>query len=443
MAAQAPAPKLFREPARTGAVQCPSCGGPITLKGFGAVEQVSCPYCGSELAPADSGALQIVQQAARQRQPSVLPLYARGTLDGHEWEIIGIVWRQCEVDGIVYPWQEFLLYNPYRGYRYLIFQMTDGQWSLGQALPGAPKAQLTGHKSVRFKKQSFKHFQSSVAKVSYVEGEFPWQVRVGDTAVAHDYVAPPVGVSIEEQRTADGGSDVNFTQMKYIAAAEVWKAFGMKGSAPSTSGVGNLQPNPWTKDAKWVWLSFLVLLVLYIGAVALYVQGRDTKVVFDDRDLSLEPFSKEITIGKDGEDTTLDVTFSARPLSNQWAYVDVMLISQVSEEAIGIGATAEEWHGVSGGESWREGSQSQTVTVGGVPGGKYLLQIVPQAGAAAGQPAPTDLELAVKIEQDVVLLRYLVLPLIVILLFPFLNFVLGRIFEGRRWANSDYAPSTD
>lgn len=445
MAAHPPqaAPKLFREPARTAPVQCPACGGPITLKGFGAIEQVSCPYCGSELSPQQSGALQILVQYQRARQPSVLPLYTRGTLDGIEWEIIGIVWRQCEVDAVTYPWQEFLLYNPYKGYRWLVYQMTDGHWSLGEALPGAPKALSTAHRSVRFKKKTYKHFQTAVAQVTYVEGEFPWQIRHKDHAVAHDYVSGTEGLSIEEQATEEGGSDVNFTRMRHIEGAQVWKAFGMQGSPPRTSGVGMLQPNPWTRGSGVLWISFGVLLLLWLAASFLYVQGRTNKVVFEKNDLTLEPFSQQIELGQKGERTTLDLHFSAQPLSNAWAYVDVMLISPVSEEAIGIGATAEEWHGVSGGESWREGDQSVTVTVGGVEGGTYLLQIVPQAGAEAGKPTPTDLKLAVKLEQDVVLARYILAPLVIILAFPLLNFLLGRIFEGRRWANSDYAPSTE
>ena len=99
-------------------MQCPACGGPITLKGFGAIERVVCPYCGSELTPEESGALRLLQAVQRQRRPSALPLQARGTLDGVQWEVIGIVWRECRVDGIVYPWQEFLLFNPYKGYRW-------------------------------------------------------------------------------------------------------------------------------------------------------------------------------------------------------------------------------------------------------------------------------------------------------------------------------------
>ncbi len=444
MAAHPPqaAPKLFREPARTGAVQCPACGGPITLKGFGAVEQVSCPYCGSELKPEDSGALQVLRQYQRQRQQSVLPLGVRGTLKGTEWEIIGIVWRQCEADGVVYPWQEFLLYNPYKGYRWLVYQVTDGHWTIGQSLAGAPQTQVSGHRSVEFKKKAYKHFQTSVAQVTYVEGEFPWQVRHGDHAIAHDYVAPPHGISIEEQATEDGGSDVNFTSMDHLEGAEVWKAFGIQGAAPSTTGVGALRPNPWTTGAKWIWLSFGILLLLWLGASALYLGGRDNKVVLEKSGLaSTEPFSQEIQIGEDGKTTTVDFRFSAKPLSNQWAYVDVMLISPVSEEAVGFGATAEQWHGSSGGESWREGSSTETITIGGIKGGKYLLQITPQVGAKAGQPKPTDIKLNVRLRQDVVLTRYIVLPLLVILAFPLINFVLGRSYEARRWANSDYAPS--
>src|SRR6187402_675266 len=97
MQTAAAAPKLFREPAQAHAVQCPACGGPITLRGFGAVEQVSCPFCGTDLAPEESGALSVLRAAQRQRRPSALPLQARGTFDGHEWEIIGIVWRECRV----------------------------------------------------------------------------------------------------------------------------------------------------------------------------------------------------------------------------------------------------------------------------------------------------------------------------------------------------------
>lgn len=454
MAAQAPsAPrKLFREEAQTGAINCPSCGGPIELHGFGAVEQVNCPYCGSELAPQDSGDLQIVQAAQRARRESALPLHARGTFpaaDGkskpEEFEIIGIMWRECRVDGVVYPWQEFLLYNPYIGYRYLMFTMTDGSWAIGQTLDGAPQLETgMGHRKVSFAKEKFKHFQTSVAIVSYVEGEFPWQARVGDQAVTHDFVKPPFSMSIEEAAT-EAGQDVNFTKMRHIDGAEVWKAFKLPGQPPRSSGVAMIQPNPYQQGRALTWILLAVMLVAWLVASIVYVDGRSNEVIVSESNLAVtDTISEEVEIGTKGELTTVEFDFKASGLSNAWAYAEVMLISQESEDAVGFGATAEEWHGVSGGESWREGDQSPSVTVGKIPGGKYTLQITPSAGQqGAGSVAPAGLKLGYTLRQNVVLGRYIVLPFFIIFGFPIFFWLLGRLYEGRRWSNSDYVSSSD
>jgi hypothetical protein len=435
--------KLFREEAQTGAVSCPACGGPITLHGFGAVEIVNCPYCGSECSPSDSGELQLLQQAMRQRRQSALPLHHRCTFDGIEWELIGIVWRETTVDGVVYPWQEFLLFNPWHGYRYLVYTMTDGAWMIGGALDGAPKLESgLGHRRVSFKKDKYKHFQSSVAIVSYVEGEFPWQVHVGDRAMTHDYIAPPHCVSIEETASEDG-QDVNSTRMRWIAREEVWKAFKLPGVPPLARGVGMAQPNPWRKGRALTWIMLAALLGLWVVASVIYVGGRSNKVIFQKNGVTeLAPISEEIEVAGNGK-TTLEFELHAKGLSNAWAYVDVMLVAQDSEDAIGFGATAEEWHGVDGGESWTEGNTNPTVTVGGVPAGKYLLQITPSAGqeGAAAEVPPTGLVLDMRLEQDVVLLRYLLIPFFIIFGFPILYWILALVFEGRRWQNSDYASS--
>lgn len=446
MAAAAPPsapPKLFREEAKTGSVSCPSCGGPIVLKGFGAIERVLCPYCGSELSPQDSGELDLLQKAQRQRRQSVLPLHAKGELDGELWELIGITWRECNVDGITYPWQEFLLYNPYRGYRYLIFQMTDGHWTLGQVLDGAPQVQAgLGHKRLVFKKDKYKHFQTSMAVVSYVEGEFPWQVHVGDQAVAHDYVAPPYSVSIEEAYGPEG-QDVNFTKMRHMTGQEIWQAFKLQGSPPPTSGVGMCQPNPWRKGRWLTRVSFVALLVVWFFATIAYISARDVRLVHSRQNASLtEPFTEEVEIKADGP-TTVEIEMSAGSLSNAWAYLDVMFISQEREEAIGAGITAEEWHGVSGGESWREGDRSPTVIIGDVKPGKYVLQVVPQGGTQAAKTPPAGVTYDLFIKEDVVLVRYVLIPLLVIVFFPFMYWLFGAVFEGRRWQNSDYAAQSE
>lgn len=448
-----PAKKLFREPAQTDSVKCLSCGGPIALKTFGARQRVVCPHCGSTLAPADSGALALLEAASRAHQQSILPLHARGTLDGVEWEITGICWRRCVVDGVAYPWQEFLLFNPLHGFRWLIYSLTDDHWSLGWNLDGAPEILQGGHHRVRYAGTTYKHFQGAVAVVTYVEGEFTWEVHVGDKADVNDFVAPPFGLSIEQSSGPDG-VELQFTAQRWLAPKDVWTAFNQPGKPPKAHGVAATQPNHWSAMQRSLWLSCLVFLVAWWALSTMVANDRPGRVAFDQANISFdEPFSQEITIGKDGEHTAIELRFTARPLEQSWAYAEVMLVNLATEEATGFGVEVDYYHGVDGGESWSEGSQVNTVVVGGLAGGKYLLQIHPQrdttnlssefkidlsayGGLGIGQ-SPTTYD--IRITEDVYLTRYSVLAVLIILFFPILAFFFSRAFEKRRWRSSDYS----
>ncbi len=436
MTAGAPPTKLFREEAQVESIKCLSCGGPIALHGFGGTQQVVCPHCGSTLAPSDSGALQLLQAAARKHQKSVLPLHARGFVDGVEREIIGICWRRCVVDGVAYPWQEFLLYNPWHGFRWLIYSNSDGHWQLGRNLDGAPEILNKRHHAVRFGKQRYKHFQGANAVVTYVEGEFTWEVHVGDKAEINDFVAPPRGLSIEQSSGPDG-VELNFTLAEHIDARAVWKAFKQPGKPPRTHGVGALQPNHWHAGRRTIWLSCLVFFAAWWVLTARLAADRHPSVAFEQTAIGFdEPFSQEIKLGEPGKTTAIELTLGASPLDNSWAYADVLLVNVATEEAVGFGVEASYYHGVDGGESWSEGGMQASVTIGGVEGGQYLLQITPQRGGTFTTPNTYD----VRIEQDVYLTRYSALALTLILTFPLLSLLFGWIFERRRWHNSDYAP---
>jgi len=441
--AAAPPSKWYREEARLDSVQCPSCGGPITRSGFGAIEKVVCPYCGSELKPSEHGTLALLQEVRRQQRQSILPLHARCTFEDLPWEIIGIVWREVEADGHVYPWQEFLLYNPYHGYRYLLFFVYDNHFALGRPLDGAPRLDAAfGRRRASWKRARFKHFQTSVARTIYVEGEFPWEVRVGDVSVAHDYVDPPRGLSVEENPGPDG-TDQTYTEMQHLDGAEVFAAFGLKGKPPRPQGIGPFRPNPWRRGRGLTWGSFLVLAGLWVLLSIVYAAARDDAVVFDKTNLAFEPFVEEIEIGKPGDTTTVEVEFWATPLSNSWAYADIVLVPHDSDdEAVGLGIEVDEWHGNDGGESWQEGDSRDDVVLGGMKTGAYTLQVTPQAGAGVGTAPPPELRWGIRVKRDVTLARYVLLSFFVILGFPLVLGLLSLVVESQRWKNSDYAPSS-
>ncbi len=114
----------------------------------------------------------------------------------------------------------------------------------------------------------------------------------------------------------------------------------------------------------------------------------------------------------------------------------MVLVNQETEEALNFGAEVDNWNGVADGEAYNEGTNPRRVRLGGVDGGKYLMQVTTQVDPKTPTP-PTTMRL--KVTRDIPLYRYVFLPLLAIILFPLINLILGAVFEGRRWQNSDYA----
>jgi hypothetical protein len=437
---QAPPTKLFREEGKTGAIKCPACGAPISLRSFGAVEQVACSFCGTVCKPEEDGNLEVLDHATRQRRPSILPLHKRGEIEGVTWEIIGITWRQVEADGVAYPWQEFLLFNPYQGYRWLIYAMTDGVWSFGGALPGAAEIKPGMRPTASYAGETYKHFTRGNAQTIYVEGEFPWQVFAGDVAQTNDYICPPKLISIEVQHT-DHGADLNFTQMRPIAASEVWQAFAMPGGPPPTPGVHPAAINPFR--TRFYWLATPLLILVWIVAMIAYLGGLEERVVFRQALQHGEIISQELKLGEPGEQRPVEFSLRASGMTNSWAAAEVLLVDESNDNALAVALDVDAWSGVSDGESWSEGSNPRTQIVGAVEGGTYFLQVSAQIEQTSRPDSSSASSLELTITRDVPLARYMFLPLLFIVLFPALNLARRTTFETKRWSTSDYAATSD
>ena len=98
------------------ALTCPSCGGTVTLRAAGYSVTVACEYCGSILDVA-SPEVKLITEYQHALEGLAIKLGARGTLKGVEWEVVGYLGRS---EHGTYPWSEYLLFNPYHGYRWLV-----------------------------------------------------------------------------------------------------------------------------------------------------------------------------------------------------------------------------------------------------------------------------------------------------------------------------------
>jgi hypothetical protein len=417
------------------ALNCPGCGAAITLRSFTQAVTVVCDHCHSILNAQDPR-LAILQtfKAATSEDPPLIPLGTRGTIRGTVYEAIGFQRRTIEVEGIRYSWHEYVLFNPYKGFRYLTEY--NGHWNDTSILRSLPTLiEYATPPMVSFLGETYKHFQSAQAATSFVLGEFPWQVRVGEAADVSDYIKPPRVLSSE--RT---GKEITWSMGEYISGRDIWKAFSLKGDPPQSIGVYENQPSPLSAETTTVWWVFAafagVLLAMMVGfsAFSRNEQVFEGNYTFDtnahgEASFVTEPFALK------GRTSNLEVSTYTR-LDNEWIYLNYALINQDTGQAYDFGREVSYYHGYDEDGSWSEGSHNDTVAVPSVPAGTYYLRIEPESDFGKGR---IDYQVAVK--RDVPQMSFFGIALLALLVPAGLITWRSMNFEHLRWAESDHAPA--
>ena len=213
----------------TKSINCPACGAPITLRALGACVMVACPSCQTQI-DVSKPEIEVIKKYRLTEQQFDLALGARGALRGKTYEVIGAMIRSSD-DG---NWTEYLLFNPFAGFRWLI--QDGGHWSLGETVKDS-SAVKAGYPGVSYRGLDYRKFSSGKAVVETVVGEFYWRVRVGNQADTIDYVAAPWMLSKEKT-----GTELTWTLIQYLEPNEIESAFGI--SVESRDSIAPHQPNP-------------------------------------------------------------------------------------------------------------------------------------------------------------------------------------------------------
>ena len=256
-------------------LNCPNCGGTITLRAPDQSLRVTCANCNSML-DAENGKLSFFKTLkSKERFKVAVPLGTEGTLFGVKYTVIGFMRRYATWEGQTFPWNEYLLYEPKAGYRWLV--QNEGHWSFVEP-PVKPISSKSGTSdSFNFDGDNFRIYDRGVAHVRYVIGEFYWKVEVGEKARTADFIAPPRMISFEWSGTGQS-KEVNISVGTYLTVDEVEKAFGVKiGWRPFS--VGTIQPyrGPGLGPLFLPWAVFAIVLVITLVAFQKpgYRQGAD------------------------------------------------------------------------------------------------------------------------------------------------------------------------
>ncbi|HWS90800.1 MAG TPA: DUF4178 domain-containing protein [Pyrinomonadaceae bacterium] len=467
-------------------LSCPNCGGPLELRVPDRTERVGCPNCGS-LLDASQGRLKYLKTLERKGWGKSIPLGGTAEFQGRPFTVIGYMVRSVEFEGVRYFWQEYLLYNPAVGFRWLV--ESDGHWSYVTSVP--PGEVTEAGSTALHGGRRFKMFQHAVARVEYVEGEFYWKVKAGEQAQATDYVNAPLMLSkevpVSSGRRGGGqiaAEEINWSLGTYTPIKEIEKKFNVDLPSPST-----VAPNqPWPHKKVYGYWALLSLAAVVLGVFFMVTAPRT--VVFEQTyTLQAQPAAgptpgptpairpgasaaeiqeavrqriaqaqaaaaqaAQAAANADGGNEKTQVIFTD-PLDikggrnlrvtgrsnadNNWVYVAGDLIDEQTGLVQQFDLPMEYYHGVEDGESWTEGDREHVAYLPALPEGRYTMRLEAQ-WENWNQSAPPAV--TVRVEQGVPRMVNLLLLLVGLSLIPVLFAFRHFSFERRRWADSAFNP---
>ena len=415
-------------------LNCPGCGAALSISAAGHTLTVACPKCHAILDAKDPNLQMLEKFKARQAIDPLIPLGSRGKLFGTEYEAIGFEERSTDVEDVPDSWVEYLLFNRYKGFRYLTEYK--GHWNFVQTVPASPSHVRSGKKGgVRFMGRTYKAFASALATTTYVMGEFPWRVHVGEKNGTSDYIAPPRILSNEITE----GESV-WSLGLYMPGSEIWQAFQLPGQAPAARGIYLNQPAPFAGQASSMWrASFTWLWALILVAILFYAfAGRET--VFEKR-YSFSPRSgAEASFVTDtfevkGHPSNVEVLIST-DLDNAWASFSLALINESTGQGYDFGREVSYYHGRDSDGNWTEGRRNDSAIIPSVAPGRYYLRVEPEMGQEAQSMIYT-----LEIKRSVPSAMFFWIGAVLLLLPPVRATWRVAAFESKRWSESDHAES--
>jgi hypothetical protein len=404
----------------------------MTLRTFSNAVNVVCPGCG-RLLDATDPRLAVLQEANKKfKVTPLIPLGTRGKWKNVTCEVVGFQERTITSEGVEYHWYEYLLFNPYAGYRYLTEYA--GHWNdvtVCRALPKPLSATAAQHKGRQlYADRTFTQFQTAVARTSYILGEFPWQVRLGDKVEARDFISPPFMLSSE---TTD--EETTWSLGEYISGKDIWQAFGRSGSPPDQAGVYANQLNPFGDKPKTFWnlggyfVAAAVLLFILLSMMA------SRKIVFENtfyhHQTGQESSFVTPIFDLPGHTSDVDINIDT-DLDNNWAYFNFALINEQTGEAYDFGREVSYYHGTDSDGSWTEGNRNDEATLGSIPPGRYYLRVEPEMDSGSG------VGYSIVVRRDVPSFSWFWLAAIALIVPPAFLSARGWSFEYKRWQDSDY-----
>jgi hypothetical protein len=419
---------------------CRNCGAAVIIRNTRDSIVVICKSCNATIDLTDPNYTILAKTKGQVHLSPFIPLGGRGRLKDVLWEAIGYV-RRMDVESS-FAWDEFLLFNPYHGYRWLT--QSKGHWNFVTPIKGCPAAcdglNIMHGNTWTYQGKYYKLYYSGQARVSAVLGEFYWRVQVNDTVKMEDYICPPYLLSMEKDQL-----EQHWSLSEYLEPHLIQDAFNLKQNFPTPMGVAPNQPSApaeqWERIQKHALVVFGLLILLQM--VHTRLSSNEMVLVHPDsypgqhKTVVTQPFRLREGLGN------ALIQFQA-PVNNTWLSVDGDLVNETTGESFPFGETVEHYQGYDGGEYWQEGDSSQAKLYSALPGGTYHLEYE-LSGARTSDVTryvntTPGMNYRIEVKRNVPMWSNFWWTFFLLLIYPLWCMYRVHSFETSRWVDSDYSP---
>ena len=218
----------------TRSVACPNCGAALVIK-LATTQSIVCHQCASVVDVSKGVGADLAHYRQDHGSEPLIPLGSIGQLALTRrtllpWQVVGYVER-CEVDQAADDeqsfWREYLLYHRVEGFAFIV-DAQDG-WSWVAPITGVPERAGDG---VQYQGVVYRKLYDYTGMVTYVLGEFYWQVTRRQRTANTDYRGTGKDASKRLNREATGdrlgdaaASEIVWSAGETLSADQVMTAF--------------------------------------------------------------------------------------------------------------------------------------------------------------------------------------------------------------------------
>jgi hypothetical protein len=406
-------------------VTCTNCKATVPLYAWPFTNSYTCTVCGGShtLKGLDS---KYSRRMPLNRNPAI-PLYTRGSIRGTEYQLIGFAEKE---DDESYKWREYTLFNPTSGYAYL--SEYNGHWLFLKETANAPIVKSHNTMAFIYGNNTFRLYNQYRYSVVDCRGEFADDMFDEAKPSCREYIDPPLLWAREID--ANG---MYWFYGSHISKNELYDAFGKDISLPFTVGVGSVQPAIANLNVDFnVILRSTLGVLLLVLALFLFSSMFNRQEVIYENNFSLPDstiLAPIITtdVKLDKWRSNIDFEIMA-PVDNNWFELGIALVNKDNGKEYNVQQGVEKYSGYSDGESWSEGSNTETVMMHSVPAGNYFMRLEPAKGTGSVSYFRLIATYDVPIWRNFfIFVLFALLPLGGLL-------IMVMVREGRRWQNSPF-----